>query len=395
MAGTDNKNTGNTTTTTTMDLKRKAMDDDDDDDTSKITDGGDGNPTNKKRAATSDSVSAIAAAAQAEDIVSQLKKNCKHLGVDEVGFNHLDQFIRLVRIARAKVVDANAEATADGTTVTAAATAAATQIAASETKAGGKGGKKKPVLVILPGSSGKLSNDFKEFLVPVLHRRFEVRLRDEKKWKGWDPMKNAQDVCAFTEQLIPADGTDEAEDWYIMGCSFGNRVATAAVAGLVRGNRFLHEEKQRVPPKLILTGYPMYGPSVKNKEARILSLQSLPVGTQVLAISGTNDEFINSDKNVPHPLPSGNPRAVWDSVLQTMPCRATTTVRFIEKGGHGVYPSAKGRKADTTTQLVQYIDTFVKGNNEDDGPTIPTGGVGSGGSSGGNKTITSFFQPKK
>ena len=31
--------------------------------------------------------------AQAEDIVSQLKLNCKHLGVDEDAFNHLDQFI--------------------------------------------------------------------------------------------------------------------------------------------------------------------------------------------------------------------------------------------------------------------------------------------------------------
>ena len=34
--------------------------------------------------------------AQAEDMVSQLKFNCKHLGVDEDAFNHLDQFIRLV-----------------------------------------------------------------------------------------------------------------------------------------------------------------------------------------------------------------------------------------------------------------------------------------------------------
>ena len=109
----------------------------------------------------------------------------------------------------------------------------------------------------------------------------------------------------------------------------------------------------------------MYGPSLNNKDARVRSLQSLPVGTPVLAISGTKDEFINSEKNVPDQLPSGNPRAVWDSVLQTMPCRATTTVRLIEKGGHGVYPAAKGRKATTTTQLVQYIDTFVMGNNGD------------------------------
>ena len=82
--------------------------------------------------------------------------------------------------------------------------------------------------------------------------------------------------------------------------------------GLMRTNRILPEERQRVLPKLILTGYPMYGPSLNNKDARVLSLQSLPVGTQVLAISGTKDDFINSEKSVPKQLPSGNPRAVWD-----------------------------------------------------------------------------------
>ena len=40
--------------------------------------------------------------AQAEDMVSQLKFNCRHLGVDEDAFNYLDQFIRLVRNAKAK-----------------------------------------------------------------------------------------------------------------------------------------------------------------------------------------------------------------------------------------------------------------------------------------------------
>ena len=98
--------------------------------------------------------------------------------------------------------------------------------------------------------------------------------------------------------------------------------------------------------------------SLDNKYAGVRSLQYLPAGTQVLAISGTQDEVITSE-------PFGNPRGVWDSVLKDMPCRATTTVRLIEKGGHGVYPAAKGRKATTTTQLVQYIDTFVMGNNGD------------------------------
>ena len=40
--------------------------------------------------------------AQAEDMVSQLKFNCKHLGVDKDAYNHLDQLIRLVLNAKAK-----------------------------------------------------------------------------------------------------------------------------------------------------------------------------------------------------------------------------------------------------------------------------------------------------
>ena len=341
MAGTDNKNTGNTTTTTTttMDLKRKAVDDDV---TSKSTDG-DRSPTSKKRAATSDGVSAIATAAAATTAVVDA-----HVETDGT---------------TPAVPTTTTTTTATSTTSTTIAATAATLspiAAAYKANTNGYGRNELPILVILPGSSGKLSKDFKEFLLPELHQRFDVRLRDEKKWKGWDPRKNAIDVCSREENLVTTEFWSydhEDEDWYIMGCSFGNRVATAVVAEL--------DERQRVPPKLILTGYPMYGPSLNNKDARVRSLQSLPVGTPVLAISGTKDEFINSEKNVPDQLPSGNPRAVWDSVLQTMPCRASTTVRLIEKGGHGVYPAAKGRKATTTTQLVQYIDTFVMGNNGD------------------------------
>ena len=87
-------------------------------------------------------------------------------------------------------------------------------------------------LVILPGSSGKLSKDFKEFLFPALHQRFEVRLREAKKWRGLCPINNAIDVCSSTEKLVPwptfktTDATVEVKDWYIMGCSFESRVVT-------------------------------------------------------------------------------------------------------------------------------------------------------------------------
>ena len=64
----------------------------------------------------------------------------------------------------------------------------------------------------------------------------------------------------------------------------------------------------------------MYGPSLNKKDARVLSLQSLPIRTQVLAFSGTKDDFINSDKNVPNQLPSRNLRAVWDLTNDALSC---------------------------------------------------------------------------
>lgn len=56
------------------------------------------------------------------------------------------------------------------------------------------------------------------------------------------------------------------------------------------------------------------------KDARVLSLQSLPIRTQVLAFSGTKDDFINSDTNVPNQLPSRNLRAVWDLTNDALSC---------------------------------------------------------------------------
>ena len=64
----------------------------------------------------------------------------------------------------------------------------------------------------------------------------------------------------------------------------------------------------------------MYGPSLNKKDARVLSLQSLPIRTQVLAFSGTKDDFINSDKNVPNQLSSRNLRAVWDLTNDALSC---------------------------------------------------------------------------
>ena len=87
-------------------------------------------------------------------------------------------------------------------------------------------------LVILPGSSEKLNKDFTEFLLPALHQRFEVRLRETKRWRGLCRINNALDVCSSAEKLVPwpifktTAATVEVKDWYIMGCSFESRVVT-------------------------------------------------------------------------------------------------------------------------------------------------------------------------
>ena len=70
-----------------------------------------------------------------------------------------------------------------------------------------------------------LAKDFSEMLIPALRVHFEVRERPPAKWKGWDPAKNAQDVAAT---LCPK--TEDAAPWFVLGASFGNRVACAIVS---------------------------------------------------------------------------------------------------------------------------------------------------------------------
>ena len=197
---------------------------------------------------------------------------------------------------------------------------------------------KSPILVMLPGASGTFTKDFMELLLPRLKERFEVRMRPAGKWKGWSPKTNAQ---LTVETLCPRES--DAAPWYVMGCSFGNRVAVSVVA----------DKLTPVAPSLILTGYPMYGPN--GDEARVEHIKTLPISANVLAISGDKDEFLN--KNVPEGKPRGD--ELWQQVHTSLACKETTTLRMMPKGGHGVYPSAKGKKHETTEQIMKWINEFT------------------------------------
>jgi hypothetical protein len=152
----------------------------------------------------------------------------------------------------------------------------------------------KIILVVLPGASGKLSTDFITHLIPALEHTglFEIRERCEK-WKGWNPISNGESVVS---SLCPSSNVNA---WFILGCSFGNRVASSIVSDELFGTTSA--------PGLILTGYPMYG--TKGDEQRVEHIQKLPTAARVLAISGAKDEFIT--KNVP----KGRPQVQWGLAL--------------------------------------------------------------------------------
>ena len=182
---------------------------------------------------------------------------------------------------------------------------------------------------------------------------FDVRIRTGSsseggaRWSGWDPAKNAR---AVVEDLGICPREADAPPWYVLGCSFGNRVACSIVS----------DELTAVPPRLILTGYPMYGPGPNNKEARVAHIQQLPASAEVLAVSGARDECLT--KNVPDGLPTA--AALWEQVVSGMACADNVSFKLVENGGHGVYEGGKSEKAlernaATTTSMVQWITDLV------------------------------------
>jgi hypothetical protein len=77
-------------------------------------------------------------------------------------------------------------------TATAATNATTTTSSVAGTAKGGR--KNKPILVLLPGASGTMSQDMPNFLIPELHKIFDVRIRETNKWNGWDAINNAKQV---------------------------------------------------------------------------------------------------------------------------------------------------------------------------------------------------------
>jgi hypothetical protein len=168
-------------------------------------------------------------------------------------------------------------------------------------------------LIIVPGASGKISKRMQNFIDQYLSAHFTTCIR-KGKWKGWKPLGDVN-VSSVLE-LVPAEGM-----WFAMGNSFGNRVLC---------DMFSVGSFDNPPHGLILCGYPLYGE--KCTPDRIATLQSLPSSTKVLAISGTDDEFLARAPS--HSELRGE--ALFRSVVDTMSCKAATTLHMVTSGGHGV-----------------------------------------------------------
>ena len=210
------------------------------------------------------------------------------------------------------------------------------KVSCKKLSAGRRNGSK-PVLVVLPGSSGSLGKGVRNIFMRDLEEHFEVRER-EGKWKGWNPAGEANVKSVL--DVAPQDGTE----WYLLGNSFGNRV----ICAMCTENLFT------IPPLgIIMCGYPMYGPNGSNERVEMLQSLSLPDTTKLLCISGEKDDFL---------LRGGkNASQVYESVIRGMSniLEEQVDMFIIHKGKHGVFDQS-GEKSvvEASSMAIGRILTF-------------------------------------
>lgn len=179
----------------------------------------------------------------------------------------------------------------------------------------------KPVLVVLPGASGNITKNMKEFLSLKLEDIFEIRI-SEHKWNGWKT--NSKENVALALNLCPKTDIE----WYILGNSFGNRV----IASICENNLFPYP-----PKKIIMFGYPLYGPNLNNE--RVNGLLQIPSNYEILFISGSNDEFINR-KPVNINIIG---KDLLESIINQMKCKNNIQLEIISDCNHGVVDGTKSK----------------------------------------------------
>lgn len=169
----------------------------------------------------------------------------------------------------------------------------------------------------------------------MLKQAFEIRLRVGK-WKNWNPC--SQENLQSVKNICPID---DENPWYILGNSFGNRVICSLIeTGLCS------------PTKVIMLGYPLYGN--KGTPERVNLFKTVPTGTHILCISGSNDTFLTSGPQV-----SMIGSEIYQSIIDQSLCKETTILRIISTGGHGVVDGSEAKSTIACTTIVNWILDFI------------------------------------
>mgnify|MGYP005994933297 CR=1 FL=1 len=186
----------------------------------------------------------------------------------------------------------------------------------------------KPVLVFLPGSSGRVSADHK-LLLAHLRETFDVHtLEKGETWGGWAVAKVSSERNTKAAADLIHRVTGQTQRWFLMAASFGNRVAAELLSP-----PSAHLLPGRLPAAVVCVGIPLYAAS-KSRDANERTshfARSFPAGLRVLLVSGTNDSCLKSK------APEGGPKgeALLQAQAARWACGELTQVYMVPGGGHG------------------------------------------------------------
>lgn len=209
---------------------------------------------------------------------------------------------------------------------------------------------RRPKLIVLPGSSGSLSKNIADSLIPRLQQTYDVVIRTGR-WKGWKT--TSADNASSVLDLCP-ESRNKGAPYFILGNSFGNRV----LCSLFVENAFEQSRKQ-LPAGIILCGYPLY--SAKYENERVALLEAMPSGLPICCLSGSNDEFLH--RSPPCGKKTGEilkGRVLFESVLDSMNTTVAPELHIIERGGHGVLDVAASKLEEAAEEVLRIIVDFTE-----------------------------------
>lgn len=218
--------------------------------------------------------------------------------------------------------------------------------ASSSSSSAVKAAKGGPILVVLPGAGGVIGKNMVEMLSLLQQEHgFKIVYAPKLSWNKFSAASKTN-VLGVKELVNQCEG----REFYIMGCSFGNRVLAELLAADLAN-------KLKSPPSppvlerckgVIFCAYPLYGD--KNGTDRLNQLNKVPRETPLCIISGLKDEYLNRDY-----LPKKGAELMKD-VTRSF---TNAQLNLIENGKHDL-PGATGNKASIQKSKDECLAILLK-----------------------------------